>query len=65
MKTRTVETVSSNEEFVRMRIFDGDLPADAATAELLRLERLQHAKCRAELVDLRKRYDAMKAQLGN
>ena len=43
MKTRTVETVTTNEEHVRMRVFDGDLPADEATAELLRLERAQHA----------------------
>lgn len=43
MKSRSVETVTSNEESVRLRIFDGDLAIDQAGAELLRIEKAQHA----------------------
>jgi hypothetical protein len=49
MKSRTVETVTNNEDYVRLRIFDGELPADEATKELLRLERCQHAATREQL----------------
>jgi hypothetical protein len=42
MKTRAVETVTSNEELVRMRIFDGDLPPNDAYKALWELERSQH-----------------------
>lgn len=41
MKSRTVETITNNEEHVRLRIYDGDIPADEATAELLRIEKEQ------------------------
>lgn len=50
MKSKTVETVTNNEDFVRMRIFDGELPQDAALSELLRLERAQHAETRRQLL---------------
>jgi hypothetical protein len=50
MKTRTVETVTSNEEYVRLRIFDGDLQIGEAGAELLRLERAQHEATRQQLL---------------
>jgi hypothetical protein len=49
MKSRLIDTIASNEDSVRMRIFDGDLPADEATAELLRIERAQHEVTRRRL----------------
>lgn len=48
-KAKEVGTVASNEEFVRMRIYDGDLKIDDAADELLRLERAQHAETRRQL----------------
>jgi len=53
MKTKTVETITSNEEMVRLRIFDGDLNVSDAAAELLRLERAQHAETRRLLAECR------------
>lgn len=41
MKNREVDTIASNSEHLRMRIFDGDIPADKYHEELLRLERGQ------------------------
>jgi hypothetical protein len=49
MKSRLVDTITSNEDSVRLRIFDGDLPADQATAELLRIELAQHEVTRRRL----------------
>jgi hypothetical protein len=49
MKSRLVDAITSNEDSVRLRIFDGDLPADEATAELLRIERAQHDVTRRRL----------------
>jgi len=37
-----LKAITTNEEYVRLRIYEGDLPADEAMAELLRLERAQH-----------------------
>lgn len=45
MKSTTVETITSNEQHVRMRIFDGDLPANEAYQALLELE---HSQRKAE-----------------
>ena len=42
MKSRKIETITSNEDQVRFEIFSGTLPIDDAGAELLRLERAQH-----------------------
>lgn len=50
MKSRAVDTITSNEDHVRLRIFDGDLPIDQAGAELLRIEREQHAATRRDLL---------------
>lgn len=57
MKSRTVETVTSNEGQVRLRIFDGDLQVSEAGAELLRMlqaqydaERASHEKTREALI---------------
>lgn len=47
MRYREVDTVTSNEGHVRLRIYDGDLKIDDAAAELLRIERAQHeAECK-------------------
>lgn len=43
MKTKLVDTVTTNEDHVRMRIFDGDLQISEAAAELLRVEKSQRA----------------------
>ncbi len=48
-------TVTSNEEYVRLRIFDGELPISEAGAELLRIERAQHEATRARLRELEAR----------
>jgi hypothetical protein len=53
MKSRLVDTITSNEDSVRLRIFDGDLPADEAMAELLRIERIQHEVTRRHMHGLR------------
>lgn len=49
MKSRSVETITNNEDYVRLRIFDGDLQISEAGAELLRLEKAQHAQTRGAL----------------
>ena len=41
MKTRLVETVTSNEDHVRLRIYDGEIPVDAAGEALIDLYRRQ------------------------
>lgn len=47
MKSTSVETITSNEQYVRMRIFDGDLQITDANAELIRLAQEQLAsECR-------------------
>lgn len=43
-----MKTIASNEEYVRLRIYEGDLEADQATKELLRLEKCQHEAARAD-----------------
>jgi hypothetical protein len=55
MKSKAIDHVTSNEEYVRQRIFDGELPIDAAAAELLRLERAQNDALRRRLSDLEAR----------
>ena len=56
MKSTSVETITSNEQYVRMRIFDGDLQISAASAELIRIAQAQltsecarHAQTKMEL----------------
>lgn len=53
MKSQTVEAISSNEELVRQRIFDGDLQVSEASQALLAAERKQNASLRARIQDLR------------
>lgn len=49
MKSVSVDQITSNESYVRMRIFDGEFPPDAAKDELVRIERAQHAETRRRL----------------
>lgn len=42
MKTKLVDSVVSNEEQVRLRIYDGEFTPDNAYQELLRIEQEQH-----------------------
>lgn len=44
MKSKMVDTVTNDEDLVRLRIFDGELPLDAAGAELLRLNALERRR---------------------
>lgn len=46
MKSKLVDTITSNEEHVRLKIFDGELPAEDGVNELLRIERAQHGATR-------------------
>jgi hypothetical protein len=48
MKFTTTETITTNEQLVRLRIYDGEIPLDEAGAELLRLTQAQldHAHAR-------------------
>ena len=62
MKTKTVETIVSNEEHVRLRIYDGELPADEAVKELLRIEVAQHGETKRRLMQA---YDEIRALQGN
>jgi hypothetical protein len=42
-----MKTITNNEDYVRLRIYEGDLQVSEAAAELLRLARAQHAaECR-------------------
>lgn len=51
-----IDTITSNERYVRLRIFEGDLKIDDAAAELLRIERVQNDA-------LRRQMDAIRAEL--
>lgn len=51
MKSTAVDYITSNEQYVRMMIYAGDLPLDQAKDELLRIERAQRA---AEVADLKR-----------
>lgn len=52
MKTRTVETITSNEEHVRLAIFEGRLPLDKAGEELIDLYRRQAEAAENRLRDV-------------
>ena len=41
MKSKTVTTVASNDESVRLRIYEGDLPLEDSTTELVRVGLMQ------------------------
>lgn len=56
MKSTSVDHITSNEQLVRMMIFDGDLPVDQAKDELLRIEREQH---KAEVAALKSIIDRL------
>jgi len=63
MKTKDVKTVTSNEDYVRLRIFDGDLQVSNAGAELLRIERAQHNETRRKLEEAHAELRLLKAML--
>ena len=46
-----IDYVTTNEQSVRLRIFEGELPAEEGVAELLRIEKEQHAVTRNRLND--------------
>lgn len=48
-------TVTTNDGLVRLRIYEGNIPADAYHQEMLELERGQHAQTRIELEQARAR----------
>lgn len=52
MKSRTVETIVSNDEHVRCRIYDGDIPADSYWQEMARLNAGQLKNTRERLSDM-------------
>lgn len=52
MKTKLVETITNDEEFIRMRIYDGELNVDQAAEELIRLARAQRDAA-IQLADVR------------
>ena len=43
MKSRLVDTVTSNEDHVRLRIFDGEIPVDLGACEIYRMALMQAA----------------------
>jgi hypothetical protein len=49
MKSKEVNTITNNGDSVRLRIFEGELPADEAYQELLRIEKVQHDATRVTL----------------
>lgn len=53
MQTKSVDTITSNEQHVRFLIYSGDLSIDEAAAELLRIERAQNDALRATVRELR------------
>lgn len=60
MKAKSVPTVTSSEEHVRLKIYDGELPLADATTELVRIELTQkNARLRtlnAALVEALRRF---------
>lgn len=63
MKSTLVDTVTSNDEAVRLRIFEGVIPMDQAGLELLELEQTQHAAARSQIRLLRKEITDLKARI--
>ena len=64
MKSRDVGvTVTSNDEHVRLRIFDGVIPADKYWQEMYEAERGQHDATRQRLHRLRERLRATPAEV--
>lgn len=53
MKFREVDTVTSHEDYLRLRIYDGDLPIDEAGRELVESLLLRCAQLEDEVVRLR------------
>lgn len=53
-------TIANNDDYVADLIRTGQLPADQRETELLRLERLQHAATRKQLVEACAELDALR-----
>lgn len=49
MKTTEVDYITSNEQHVRSRIYDGSLDISDAAEELLHIEKAQHSSTRYKL----------------
>lgn len=62
MQHREVDTVTSNEGLVRLKIYDGDLKIDDAAAELLNMLQQQNAALFREKQMWQQR--ALRAELG-
>lgn len=58
-----LDTITSNEQHVRLKIYDGDLKIDDALAELLRIERAQNDALRREIRELREDFQAFSRDL--
>jgi len=56
MRTREVDTITSNEGHIRLKIFDGDLQISEAAQELLRLEREQNRSLRRQIAEMQARF---------
>lgn len=63
-----MKTITNNEDYVRLRIYEGALKADEGVAEMLRLEREQHKatarRYQRLLEDERATVARLRAQLG-
>ena len=65
MKSKDVGfTVTTTEDFVRLRVFDGVIPLDAAGQELLEMERARANAYHRELIALQARFDSLVANTG-
>lgn len=60
---KALDHVTSNEEHVRLKIFEGDLKIDEAPADLLRIERAQNAALWLKYVEMADRCTALRAAL--
>jgi hypothetical protein len=55
MKSKSVDTITSDEELVRLRIYEGDIPLDQAGQELLALAKAEARRERQQHLDMRTR----------
>ena len=63
MMSKTVETIASNDEHVRCRIYDGDIPADAYWEDKSRLLTGQLAAKHREVMRLQDENAKLRAEL--
>lgn len=60
---REVDYITSNEDHVRSKIYDGSLQISEAAAELLRIEKAQHNATRHELSQAMQEKASLRARL--